>query len=404
MKSIDFFKKLKERYRNEVTQKIFPFWENYGIEESGAINNCITEDGVITSRNRYYWCEGRALWSFAAAYNYIENNERWLNIADNLFNYICKNAFDEDGNCVYLTDADGNVKIGAVSIHSDAFVLYGINEYYRAAGSKKARDYIFRIYKNTACKLEQAGTIETYPFETPAGFRAHSVHMVFAHLYYWTGVYTGNDEIKQHGLKLAKELLILFYNGQKDALLEYCVSDPRLVASNRDCLNIYNFGHGIEAMWFLMDIFNYENDHSLFPVILHILESNLERGWDHEYGGILLHAKLADLEIDYSDCPDKKPSWSHNEAMIATLYAYFLTGNEYWLGWHKKLDEFVFRVFPNKNLEWTNWLNRSCSKAVPAQDGLEVKCIFHTSRALIIQMLLCERIIEKLGKECRYGN
>lgn len=388
------FKKLEKRYLDELTQKILPFWVNYAIDESGAINNCITEDGTVLNRDRYYWCEGRALWTFAAVYNYIEKDDKWLNIATNLFNYICQNAFDENGCCVYLTDADGNVKTGAVSIHSDAFVLYGIGEYYQATGSQQAKDLMLRIYKNTAARLARPDSIGTYPFETPEGLRAHSIHMVFAHLYYWTGTYINDDEIKQHGLKLAKELPMLFYNGQKDALLEYCIGDFEKAKQNREYLDIYNFGHGIEAMWFLMDIFSNEQDFSMQDLIMRILRRNLERGWDQEYGGIFLQAKMRGLEIDHSECPDKKPSWSHNEAMVAVLYAYHLTGDKYWLEWHKKLDEFVFRVFPNKDgkLEWSNWLNRACTQPIQAQDNLNVKCIFHTSRAMIKQILLCRNL------------
>jgi N-acylglucosamine 2-epimerase len=390
-----FFTDLKKRYLFELNHKILPFWTKFAIDESGAINNCITEAGVVVSRDRYYWGQGRALWTFAAQYNYIEKKQQWLDTAINLFNYICQHAFDEDGNCVYLTDGEGKVKKGAVSIHSDAFVLYGISEYFHATGDKHARDYMMRIYENTAGKLDHPDTVQTHPFDTPAGLRAHSVHMVFAHLYHKTGVYLDNYKIRQHGIRLAKELLILFYNGQKDALLEFSVIDPVKAAKNSEYLDIYNFGHGIEAMWFLMEIFSMEKDFSLLNIILHILRQNLERGWDQEYGGIWLEAKMRGLEVDYSNCPDKKPSWSHNEAMIAVLYAYFLTGDEFWLQWHSKLDNFVFSVFPNHDLEWTNWLDRACKKPIRAQDNLEMKCIFHTSRALMMQIMLCEKIIQK---------
>ncbi|OGV55249.1 MAG: hypothetical protein A2017_09485 [Lentisphaerae bacterium GWF2_44_16] len=398
MKTKDFFEDMQKRYLRELTEKILPFWTTYAIDKNGAINNSITEDGVVLGKDRYYWCQGRALWTFSAVYNYIEKEERWLNIAANLFNYICKHGFDKHGNCVYMTDNAGKVKKGNVSIHTDAFILYGIGEYYRATGDEKAKDYMLRIYENTARMLNDPGKIQTYPFDTPEGLRAHSVHMVFAHLYYKTGVYLDDRRIKEHGLKLAEELLILFYNGQKDALLEFCIFDPVKAAKNSEYLDIYNFGHGIEAMWFLMDISSNEKDFSLMDIILRILRQNLERGWDREYGGILLYAKMRGLEIDYSVCPDKKPSWSHNEAMVALLYAYFLTGNEFWLDWHKKMDEFVFRVFPNKHLEWTNWFDRSCKHPIPAQKGLEIKCNFHTPRALIMQILLCGKILSNLQK------
>ncbi len=64
-----------------------PFWLKYSLDESGAINNCLTEDGTILAKDRYIWSQGRALWTFSAMYNRIEKKKEYLNVADGLFKF-----------------------------------------------------------------------------------------------------------------------------------------------------------------------------------------------------------------------------------------------------------------------------------------------------------------------------
>ena len=55
-----------KQYFDALTKEVMPFWMKNAIDESGAINNCISEDGTVLSRNRYIWSQGRALWTFSA--------------------------------------------------------------------------------------------------------------------------------------------------------------------------------------------------------------------------------------------------------------------------------------------------------------------------------------------------
>ena len=56
---------------------------------------------------------------------------------------------------------------------------------------------------------------------------------------------------------------------------------------------------------------------------------------------------------------DMKLWWVHNEAIIASLYAYKLTGREVFKDWFKKLDEWTWKHFPDPEYgEWFAYLNR----------------------------------------------
>ncbi len=55
-----------------------------------------------------------------------------------------------------------------------------------------------------------------------------------------------------------------------------------------DCFDgrLINPGHGIEAMWFVMDIANRTNNQQLINLAVNVVLNTLNFGWDKEYGGI----------------------------------------------------------------------------------------------------------------------
>ena len=56
------------------------------------MNNCISEDGEVLSYDRYLWSQGRALYTFSALCNKIENREEYRRVADGLFEYLVNNG------------------------------------------------------------------------------------------------------------------------------------------------------------------------------------------------------------------------------------------------------------------------------------------------------------------------
>ena len=116
-------KKYKEQYYHTLVDEIIPYWLKHAIDESGAVNNCLNEDGSVISKERYIWSQGRALWTFSALYNRIEKKAEYLNVATGLFNYLLKTGRDENGKWLYRFDEHGNVLDKDISIYVDGFVL-----------------------------------------------------------------------------------------------------------------------------------------------------------------------------------------------------------------------------------------------------------------------------------------
>jgi N-acylglucosamine 2-epimerase len=377
-------------YRKTLLQDVMPFWMRYGLDEKdGALNNCLDDDGHLISRDRYLWSQGRALWTFSALYNHVEPRPEWLQVAHSINHWLATHGRDEQGRWMYRLDGDGNVVERDASIYADMFVLNGLGEYYRATKDEDVEKLALVTYENTLARFRRPGSYNTAPYNIPAGLKTHGVSMVCSFFYYNLGKALGREDICQVGYNYARDVLHDFYRPEKDAILEYVTIDGRLVDSpaGRACVP----GHAMECMWFLITIFEQTGDADLIRQCCHIIRRHLELAWDEEYGGLRLALDIDGKEPPFWQKPTYKPWWVQIEALVATLYSYLHTGEDWCLAWHQKVQEYAFAHYPVPTGEWTQWLDRRGNPGTTA--ALPVKDPFHLPRGLIYLMYLCEQRI-----------
>ena len=152
-------------------------------------------------------------------------------------------------------------------------------------------------------------------------------------------------------------------------------------------------GHAIEAAWFILNESIFRNhDPRLKQLGLTILDWMLDWGWDQEYGGILYYRDVKNLPIQ-EYWQDMKFWWPHNEAIIATLLAYQITGDEKYARWHQMIHQWAYQYFPDREYgEWYGYLHRDGRISVPLK-GNFWKGPFHLPR----MQLNAWKIIEGLG-------
>ena len=91
---------------------------------------------------------------------------------------------------------------------------------------------------------------------------------------------------------------------------------------------------------------------------LQMLDWMWNRGWDKEHGGLLYFTSVNELPVQ-EYWHDMKFWWPHNEAVIATLLAYELTGNEKYLQWHQQVHQWAHKHFADpEHGEWYGYLLR----------------------------------------------
>ncbi len=141
-----------------------------------------------------------------------------------------------------------------------------------------------------------------------------------------------------------------------------------------------NPGHAIEGAWFILHEAMYRgNDPHLIDLGCRMLDYMWKRGWDKEQGGILYFRDVYNKPVQ-EYWQDMKFWWPHNEAIIATLLAFLVTGNEKYARWHKMVHEYSYNHFHDKeNGEWYGYLHRDGSIAQTAKGNL-FKGPFHLPR------------------------
>ncbi|HEY5228096.1 MAG TPA: AGE family epimerase/isomerase, partial [Opitutaceae bacterium] len=161
-----------------------------------------------------------------------------------------------------------------------------------------------------------------------------------------------------------------------------------------DCFDgrLINPGHGIEAMWFMMDIAERREDRGLAERAVDVALSTLELGWDPEMGGIFYFMDSQGHPPQQLEW-DQKLWWVHMETLVALLKGYRLTGREACWSWYEKVHEYTWKHFPDPEFgEWYGYLNRRGEVLLPLKGGKWKGC-FHVPRGLY----LCMREFERLG-------
>lgn len=192
--------------------------------------------------------------------------------------------------------------------------------------------------------------------------------------------------------EIADDLLRIHYQPTLRCVLETVLPDGSHL--DNPAGRTINPGHSCENAWFLMNQAQQTKDRGLLEKALQILDWSLERGWDEKYGGILYF-----VDVDGRPCEqlewDMKLWWVHNEALISTLTAYKLTGEDRYWRWFEKVHAYAFGHFPDREQgEWYGYLHRDGSVS-HTQKGSMWKGPYHLPRCL----MLCDRILTSLAEE-----
>ena len=375
----NLFETYYQQYSHTLNKEVMPYWLKYSADDTGAINNCLAEDGTLQSRDRYIWSQGRALWTYSAMYNRIEKKQEYLERATGLFNYLKGTGRSADGKWNYLFDGDGKMLETDISIYVDGFVLAGMTEYYIATGDEEAKTIALETFANTWDRIQRPGSYRVAPYVIPDGMKTHGVNMCYSFFYNCLGKATGRQDIVDIAHGLAIEVLNNFYVAEKDAILEFVNVDGSFsdTPEGRSCVP----GHAIECMWFLINIFEQWNEPENIQKCCRIIRRHIELAWDEEKGGLRLALDIDGKEPIFWGKPTYKPWWVQVETLVATAYAWKHTKDPWFLDMHKKVNAYAFAHYPNGYGDWYNWLDNDGNVGQTA--ALPVKDPFHLPRGLI---------------------
>lgn len=379
-------------YRDQLLNDTIPFWQKHSVDrEYGGFLTCLDRKGRVYNTDKSIWFQGRGTWIFAKLYNTVEKRPEWLQLAKHGYDFLTKYAFDKDGRMFFTVTRDGRPLRKRRYLFSECFGTIACAEYAKTSGDEQARQRAIDLFKLILRYYRTPGLLEPKVFPETRRVTTHAMPMILLATSQIMQEIDDDNPIYSEVIDQSLyEILNYHVKPEEKALFETVgPSGERLDSLEGRCINP---GHAIESSWFIMEEGRRRHDQSLIRQALRVLEWSLELGWDRDHGGLLYFVDIEGKPPEQLE-HDMKLWWPHTEALYALLLAYYVTGEEKYGEWYKKVHAWAFSHFPDPEYgEWFGYLHRDGSPSLDLK-GSMWKGPFHLPRA----QLLCWKLLEQMA-------
>ena len=369
------------RYRAELVRRIMPFWMEHGLDrENGGVYTCLDRDGSLMDSTKSVWFQGRFGWMAAYAFNHVRRDAAWLKASRSCCEFLERHCFDADGRAYFEVSAEGVGLRRRRYVFSECFAAMAYAEYALASGEAQWGDKALDLFRRIRMFMADPERRMPPKYEPCVRTRGHSLTMILINVANVLKQISDDPVLDAQITESIGLLRRYFLHPEFKAVLE-------TVGQNGEFLDTMagrtiNPGHCIETSWFLMDVAVARGDDKLLGTALTILDWSWAWGWDRIFGGIISFRDCRNLPPQSYE-QDMKFWWPQCEAIIATAYAWRLTGRAKYRRWHEMVSEWAWshlrdRYYP----EWYGYLHRDGSVAQPAKGNL-FKGPFHIPRMLV---------------------
>jgi N-acylglucosamine 2-epimerase len=360
-------------YRDALLNDVSPFWLRHGVDrEYGGFLTALDRDGTVLDTDKSIWFQGRGAWMFATLYNTVEKNPDWLAAAKSGVEFLHRHGRGPGGKLYFTVTRDGRPLRMRRYVYSEAFAAVANAAYARAANDAYAAETavgFFDAYLQASFPdaVATTGRIADWPKFAPKLSAETRPTMSLGPLL--IAVVTAQE--------LRENLGDLVVNGRTctawidwaiDRIERYFVKPElaavlEVVGPGGEVVDHFdgrqlNPGHALECAWFILHEGKRRGDRRLVQLGSTMLDWMWKRGWDDEFGGVFYFRDLLGLPVQ-EYWHDMKFWWPHCEAIVATLLAWTLTGDDKYAHWHKQVHEWSFRRFPDAEFgEWYGYLHR----------------------------------------------
>ncbi len=369
---------LKEFYSNQLLDDTVPFWfpRSYDKEHGGFLL-MRDADGSLIDDDKAVWIQGRATWLLSTLYNTVEKKEEWLRGAKLGYDFLNKHCFDSDGQMFFHVTRDGRPIRKRRYFFSETFYVIAAAAYAKASGNEEAANKARLVFGKCIEYATIPGLLQP-KFTNTRPAKGIGVPMIMINTAQQLRETIGDPHCDEWITKWISEIETYFVKDDIKCVMEQVAPDGSII-DHIDGRTL-NPGHAIEGAWFILhEAKQRNNDPHLIALGCKMLDYMWERGWDKEHGGILYFRDVYNKPVQ-EYWQDMKFWWPHNEAIIATLLAYLMTGKEKYAQCHKLVHDYSYAHFHDKeNGEWFGYLHRDGSLAQSAKGNL-FKGPFHLPR------------------------
>ena len=365
-------------YRRGLLEDTLPFWMPDIIDrEHGGYLSMRDRDGSLIDTDKSVWVQGRFAWVLATLHRTLEPREEWLAGARSGIDFLRDHCFDDDDRMFFLVTREGKQLRKRRYFFSEAFAVMALAAYGKAAEDEEAVEQARQLFRLCVEYIE--GRLPTgdpkWTDVRPA--RSIGVPMIFLQVAQQL-VETVGDELAEEMIDEFIDEIRLFVKDDLECVMEQVAPDGSII-DHIDGRTL-NPGHAIEGAWFILhEAKRRGGDAELTALGTRMLDYMWTRGWDEDYGGILSFVDVYGKPVQ-EYWHDMKFWWPQNEAVIATLLAWQLTGHPKYAARHRRIHAYAHERFPDREHgEWFGYLHRD-GRVSSTVKGNQFKGPFHLPR------------------------
>ena len=367
-------------YRSQLLDDCLPFWFPRSVDaEHGGFLHSLDRDGSVVDTDKSVWAQGRMAWMLLTCYRSLEARPEWLAWAESALGFLDKHCFDDDGRMFFHMTRDGHPIRKRRYAFSESFAAIAFAEHAAATGSAEsaARAHgLFDLFTrwNFTPGLMPAKFTDVRPL---TGLGPRMITLVTAQE---MRAALGESPVLTGWIdRCLEEIRTLFVKPDLRVVMETVKPDGSI--SDHFDGRTLNPGHAIEGAWFVLREARHRQDEALRRLGCDMLDWMWERGWDRECGGLFYFRDVFGKPVQ-EYWQSMKFWWPHDEALIATLFAWRMSGDPKYLDWHEQVRAWSFGHFADpEHGEWFGYLQRDGSVSSTLKGSLW-KSFFHHPRAL----------------------
>jgi N-acylglucosamine 2-epimerase len=386
-------KEFAEIYRRALLDDVIPFWLRHGMDqEHGGILTALDRDGSVLDTDKSLWFQGRAGWMFGTLYRTLEKRPEWLEASRSCVQFIRDHGEDETGKLYFTVTRDGRPLRMRRYVYSESFACIANAVLAKVSGDERAAVDAVRYFETYLHHSFTPGVMT--PKSDPSTRPAKGIGPLMIGIVTAQEIRENLGDLEFSGATCTQwidrwiaEMDRDFLKRDLEALLETVSPEGGLIDHFDG--RMINPGHAIEAAWFILHEGRLRNDQAKIRLGLTILDWSWKRGWDEEFGGLFYFRDVKGLPVQ-EYWHDMKFWWPHNEAVIATLLAWKITGEEIWRTRHRQVHDWSFAHFADPEFgEWFGYLHRDGTPSVRLKGNMW-KGPFHLPRMLWYGLRLLE--------------